>query len=62
MPVADHTDSGVWPAYDGFDLAAGMRALLDKLRGVNDGLERLDKLESDRPPPLTGEEDTLESH
>jgi hypothetical protein len=59
---ADHTDSGVWPAYEGFDLAAGMRALLDKLRGVNDGLERLDELESDRPPALDGTEDTMESH
>lgn len=61
MAVADHTDSGVWTAYREFDPLEAMRCLLAGLRGVNDGLERLDQLESDRPPPLTGEEDTLES-
>ena len=59
MAGADHTDSGVWPAYQTFDPLEAMRSLVLKLRGVN---ERLDQLESDRPPPLDGTEDTLESH
>lgn len=62
MRAVDHADSGSWPAYQAFDPVEAMRSLLTRLRGVNDNLERLDQLESDRPPPLDGTEDTLESH
>ena len=62
MVAADHFSTGSWPAFREYDPVEAWRALLDGMRGIGDDLERLDKLESDRPPPLDGTEDTLESH
>lgn len=35
-----------------YDPVAAWRALLDDVRGLNDRLEEVDRLESGRPPPL----------
>jgi hypothetical protein len=50
-----------WPAWvdSEHDPLAAMRALVEDLRGLNDGLDEHERLGSDRPPKP--EEPTLES-